>query len=74
MNKFFDYLMEDLPDCVICELLSYIRRFSSATAGDVPVEGKMGNYRFCASRHGAEQVRVHWVQVGRQQICVDAVV
>ena len=58
MNKFFDYLMEDLPDCVICELLSYIRRFSSAVAGDVPVEGKMGNYRFCASRHGAEQVRV----------------
>lgn len=74
MNKFFDYLMEDLPDCVIRELLTYIRRFASAVAGDVPVEGKMGNYRFCASRHGEEQVRVHWVQVGRQQICVDAVV
>lgn len=74
MNKFFDYLMEDLPDCVIRELLQYIRRFAAAMAGDVPVEGKMGIYRFCASRHGEEQVRVHWVQVGRQQICVDAVV
>ena len=74
MNKFFEYLMEDLPDCVIRELLGYICRFAAAVAGDVPVEGKMGSYSFCASRDGEERVRVHWVQVGRQRIAVDAVV
>ena len=74
MKKFFDYLMDDLPDCVIRELLGYICRFASAVAGDTPVEGKMGSYRFCASRHGEDRVRVHWVQIGRQQICVDTVV
>ena len=30
MNKFFDYLETDLPDCIIRELLSYIRRFAAA--------------------------------------------
>ena len=33
MNKFFDYLETDLPDCIIRELLSYIRRFAAALAG-----------------------------------------
>jgi len=74
MNKFFDYLEMDLPDCIIRELLHYIRRFTAAFAGDVPVEGKMGNYGFCASADGSGWVRVHWVQVGRQRIAVDAVV
>ena len=50
MNKFFDYLEQDMPDFVIRELLHYIRRFTQALAGEIPVEGKMDNYRFCASR------------------------
>jgi len=74
MNKFFDYLEMDLPDCVIRELLHYIRRFAAAFAGDVPVAGKMGSHAFCASDSGEGRVRVHWVQVGRQRIAVDAVV
>lgn len=74
MNKFFDYLEQDLPDCVIRELLHYIRRFMEAMAGEIPVEGKMGGCRFCASRGEDGGVRVHWVQVGRQQIAVDATV
>ena len=74
MNKFFDYLEMDLPDCVIRELLSYIRRFAAAVAGEIPVEGKMGKYAFCASAREDGRVRVHWVQVGRQRIAVDAVV
>lgn len=74
MNKFFDYLEQDLPDCVIRELLSYIRRFTKALAGEIPVEGKMGAYRFCASSGEDGRVRVHWVQVGRQRIAVDAMV
>ena len=74
MNKFFDYLEMDLPDCIIRELLHYIRRFALALAGDVPVEGKMGKYAFCASAQDSGAVRVHWVQVGRQRIAVDAVV
>ena len=49
MNKFFDYLEMDLPDCVIRELLHYIRRFAAAFGSDMPVEGKMGKYAFCAS-------------------------
>jgi hypothetical protein len=64
----------DLPDCIIRELLSYIRRFAAALAGDVPVEGKMGKYAFCASTREDGRVRVHWVQVGRERIAVDAVV
>jgi hypothetical protein len=74
MNKFFDYLEMDLPDCIIRELLSYIRRFSAAVAGEIPVDGKMGQYAFCASAQDGGAVRVHWVQVGRQRIAVDAVV
>ena len=74
MNKFFDYLEMDLPDCVIRELLSYISRFAAAVAGEIPVEGKMGKYAFCASAQDSGAVRVHWVQVGRQRIAVDAVV
>ena len=74
MNKFFDYLEMDLPDCVIRELLSYIRRFAAAVAGEIPVEGKMGKYAFCASAQDSGAARVHWVQVGRQRIAVDAVV
>lgn len=74
MNKFFDYLEQDLPDCVIRELLGYIRRFAAVFAGDVPVEGRMGSYSFCASSHGGDRVRVHWVQVGRQRIAMDALV
>ena len=74
MNKFFDYLEMDLPDCIIRELLAYIRRFAAAVAGDIPVEGRMGNYPFCASADGEGRVRVHWVQVGRECIAVDAVV
>ena len=74
MNKFFDYLEMDLPDCIIRELLGYIRRFAAVFAGDVPVEGRMGKYAFCASTEGNGAVRVHWVQVGRERIAVDAVV
>ena len=74
MNKFFDYLEMDLPDCIIRELLHYIRRFVAAVAGDTPVEGRMGSYGFCASADEGGWVRVHWVQVGRERIAVDAVV
>ncbi len=74
MNKFFDYLEMDLPDCIIRELLQYIRRFAVLFAGDMPVEGKMGSYGLCASADGEGRVRVHWVQVGRERIAVDAVV
>ena len=74
MNKFFDYLELDLPDCIIRELLHYIRRFVLALAGDVPVEGRMGKYVFCASAREDGSVRVHWVQVGYERIAVDAVV
>ena len=34
MNKFFDYLEMDLPDCIIRELLAYIRRFAAAVGTD----------------------------------------
>ncbi len=74
MNKFFDYLEYDLPLHVIRELLSYIRRFTNVFAGDVPVEGKMGKYAFCATALGEGSVRVHWVKIGRELIAVDAVV
>lgn len=74
MNKFFDYLEYDLPLQVIRELLSYIRRFTAVFAGDVPVEGRMGKYSFCATALGEGAVRVHWVKIGREQITVDAVV
>jgi hypothetical protein len=74
MNKFFDYLEMDLPDCIIRELLGYIRRFADRFASDIPVEGKMGKYSFCASAQANGAVRVHWVQVGRERIAVDALV
>ncbi len=74
MNKFFDYLEQDLPDCVIRELLGYIRRFAVALGGEVPVEGRMGAYRFCASPQAEGWVRVHWVEIGRERIAVDALV
>lgn len=74
MNKFFDYLEMDLPDCIIRELLVYIRRFADRFAADMPVEGKMGKYSFCASAQESGRVRVHWVQVGRERIAVDAIV
>lgn len=74
MNKFFDYLEQDLPLTTIRELLEYIRRFAAAFAGDVPVEGKLGNCRFCASTPRSGGVRVHWVQVGREYIPVDATI
>ncbi len=74
MNKFFDYLEMDLPDCTIRELLSYIRRFALALAGEIPVEGKMDKYAFCASAQEDGSVWVHWVQVGRQRIAMNAVV
>lgn len=73
MNKFFDYLMPDLPLSGIRELLGYIRRFVAAMAGDIPVEGRLGSCRFCASRDG-DGVRVHWVQIGRERITIDATV
>ena len=74
MNKFFDYLEMDLPDCIIRELLQYIRRFADRFAGEMPVEGRMGKYGFCASAREDGRVRVHWVQVGRERIAVVAVV
>lgn len=74
MNKFFDYLAGDLSDEAIGELLDYICRFASVFAGDVPVEGKMADCRFCASAPGDGRVRVHWVEVGREHIAVDATV
>ncbi|MBE6939681.1 MAG: hypothetical protein E7457_02520 [Ruminococcaceae bacterium] len=73
MNKFFDYLEMDLSLRDIRELLGYIRRFMAAVAGEIPVEGKLGRCGFCASPEG-DRVRVHWVQVGRQRIAMDAIV
>lgn len=73
MNKFFDYLEPDLPISAIRSLLDYIRRFVSAAAGDIPVEGRLGRCGFCA-REEDGAVRVYWVQVGRQRIAVDALV
>ena len=74
MNKFFDYLEVDLPLGTIWELGRYILRFADALGGDIPVEGRMGRLGFCASRQGGEQVRVHWVQIGRQRISVEATI
>ena len=74
MNKFFDYLAYDLPLHKVRELLDYIRRFAAVFAGDMPGEGKMGEYAFCATPLGEGAVRVHWVKIGRELIAVDAVV
>ena len=74
MHKFFDYLSEDMTDRTIRELRDYICRFTSLFSGDVPVEGRMGKYRFCASDSGGGRARVYWVEIDRQRIAVDAVV
>ena len=70
MNKFYDYLMPDMSLPAIGALVRYIRRFTAAMGGDIPVEGRMGRYGFCAAGD-SQQVRVYWVQVGRQRIPVE---
>ena len=74
MNKFFDYLEMDLPLTAIRELGEYIRRFAAALGGEIPVEGRMGKVGFCATALPGERVRVHWVEVGRERIAVDATI
>ncbi|MBQ6116984.1 MAG: hypothetical protein IJL08_06645 [Oscillospiraceae bacterium] len=74
MNKFFDYLSTELPLGKIRELLHYIRRFAAALGGEIPVEGHMGKVGFCATSLPGEQVQVHWVQVGRERITLEATV
>lgn len=74
MNKFFDDLVMELPVPRIRELGAYIARFVRALGGDIPVEGRLGSVSFCATALPDEQVRVHWVQVGRERIAVDATI
>ena len=74
MNKFFDDLVMELPVSRIRELGAYIARFVRALGGDLPVEGRLGGVSFCATALPDEQVRVHWVQVGRERIAVDATI
>ena len=74
MNKFFDYLQADLPLRTIRELVKYIRRFAAALGGDIPVEGRMGMVGLCATYLPDDQVQVHWVQVGRERIPVEATI
>ena len=74
MYKFFDYLSPDLPTPAIRDLLGYIRRFAALFSAGVPVEGQMTGVSFCATQQPGGSVRVHWVQVDRQRIPVDAVV
>lgn len=74
MYKFFDYLSPDLPTPTIRDLLGYIRRFAALFSAGVPVEGQMADVSFCATQQPGGSVRVHWVQVDRQRIPVDAVV
>ena len=74
MYKFFDYLAPDLPTPTIRDLLGYIRRFAALFSAGVPVEGQMVGVSFCATQQPGGSVRVHWVQVDRQRIPVDAVV
>lgn len=79
MNKLFDLLETDLSDRAIRELLTYILHFSPLRRSTIPVEGKMGDWRFCASAEKDEEERltdritVHWVQVGLERITVNAV-
>ena len=40
MNKFYDYLMPDMSLPAIGALVRYIRRFTAAMGGDIPVEGR----------------------------------
>ena len=74
MNKFFDYLSTELPLGKIRELLTYIRRFAAALGGEIPVEGHLGKVGFCATSLPDDQVQVHWVQVGRERIPVEATI
>ena len=74
MYKFGDYLAPDLPVRTIRDLLGYIRRFAALFSAGVPVEGQMAGVSFCATQQPGGTVRVHWVQVDRQRIPVDAVV
>ncbi len=74
-TSFFDYLAPDLPVKTIGELRRLIvRRFAALFSGGVPVEGHMGGVAFCATEQPGGGVRVHWVQVDRQRIPVDATV
>ena len=74
MHKFFDDLSGDMTDRTIRELRDYICRFTALFSDEIPVEGRMGKYRFCAAASGAGRVRVYWVEIGRERIAVDAVV
>ena len=74
MNKFFDYLVMDLSVPRIRELGAYIRRFAAALGGEIPVEGHLGKVNFCATALPGEQVRVHWVEIDRQRINVEATI
>ena len=74
MHQFFDYLVPELPVTVIRDLLGYIRRFTALFSDGVPVEGVMNGVGFCATEQDPGSVRVHWVQVGRQRIPLDATV
>jgi len=80
MNKLFDLLETDLSDRAIRELLTYIRRFAPLRRSTIPVEGRLGDWQFCASAEKDEEERltdritVHWVQVGPDRITVNAVV
>lgn len=74
MYKFFEYLSPDLPLATIRQLAGYIRRLASLQSDGIPVEGRMGAVVFCATAQDDDHVRVHWVQVDRQRIPVDAVV
>ena len=38
MNKFYDYLMPDMSLPAIGALVRYIRRFTAAMGGDIPVD------------------------------------
>ena len=73
-HKLLDYLEPDLPVNVIRDLLGYIRRFAALFSGGVPVEGAMDGVGFCATEQDSGAVRVHWGQVGRQRIPLDATV
>ena len=42
MNKFYDYLMPDMSLPAIGALVRYIRRFTAAMGGDIPVRAGWG--------------------------------
>ena len=72
MNKFYDYLMPDMS-CPPSGRWCGISAGHGGHGRRHPVEGRMGRYGFCAAGD-SQQVRVYWVQVGRQRIPVDAVI